>query len=522
MCKGLKTLINEVKIMSLKLQNSLSSLDAIRNFNIAMEKAQESQTRISTGKKINSASDNPSASSIATFLNVQAKSLEAASSNVSNATSLIQVADSSLSGMITLVQDIKSKANEASSALLSSSSKKTIQTDITNTLDGLDTIAKTTSFNGFKLLDGSFENKTINIGAYAGESTSLSVDSSRVKDLVSANLGTIELKNITSFTAVGATSGGYTLELNLASGGTTKIEVAQTDLAYDGTTNSIDKIIAAINDTYNTHGVKAYQKNTGNTEYTFAMSEVPTAANDVNLDKITINGTTISLGTVAKGSSLTKAQAATNAAALINAQTSKTHVVAVANGDNLTIKTKEEGNSMYVNVRDSGGTAYTALKSFGNATTVLGTICSRGTLGTIQLVANNGLSLGSNTTQKRGVNDTTADATALENIEIKTLSDLSVSTQNDAQTAMILSDFALEALNTNRSNVGAQQRSLETITSNIATTKDNILAAVGNITDIDFAAESLNFANFNTLVQTSAYALSQAKANSQIILTLLK
>jgi len=97
-----------------------------------------------------------------------------------------------------------------------------------------------------------------------------------------------------------------------------------------------------------------------------------------------------------------------------------------------------------------------------------------------------------------------------------------VSTQAAALTAMGNMDTRIAAIDSARAGVGAAQNSLESVVRNISVTQVNVAAAESNIRDVDFAAESANFAKHNILAQSGSYAMSQANAVQQNVLRLLQ
>ncbi|QOY54564.1 flagellin [Candidatus Sulfurimonas marisnigri] len=97
-----------------------------------------------------------------------------------------------------------------------------------------------------------------------------------------------------------------------------------------------------------------------------------------------------------------------------------------------------------------------------------------------------------------------------------------VNTAATAAAAITTMDTLIGTLNTGRSNLGATQNSLESVVRNISTTQVNVTAAESNIRDVDFAAESANFAKHNILAQSGSYAMSQANAVQQNVLRLLQ
>jgi flagellin len=97
-----------------------------------------------------------------------------------------------------------------------------------------------------------------------------------------------------------------------------------------------------------------------------------------------------------------------------------------------------------------------------------------------------------------------------------------VDTRTNAVATIARMDTALDNINTKRAELGAAQNKLESTVRNISVTKVNVAAAESNIRDVDFAAESANFAKRNILAQSGSYAMSQANAVQQNVLRLLQ
>ena len=83
-------------------------------------------------------------------------------------------------------------------------------------------------------------------------------------------------------------------------------------------------------------------------------------------------------------------------------------------------------------------------------------------------------------------------------------------------------DTGIKAVDAMRAKLGAAQNKLESNVRNISVTQVNIAAAESNIRDVDFAAESANFAKHNILAQSGSYAMSQANSVQQNVLRLLQ
>jgi flagellin len=77
-------------------------------------------------------------------------------------------------------------------------------------------------------------------------------------------------------------------------------------------------------------------------------------------------------------------------------------------------------------------------------------------------------------------------------------------------------------LATDRGNVGASEDRLSFTGNALATLSNNLTAANSQITDVDVATESTNYAKYQILVQSGTAMLAQANQNPQSILKLLQ
>ncbi|MDF1883034.1 flagellin [Sulfurimonas sp. SAG-AH-194-C21] len=98
----------------------------------------------------------------------------------------------------------------------------------------------------------------------------------------------------------------------------------------------------------------------------------------------------------------------------------------------------------------------------------------------------------------------------------------SVSSRTQAELTIARMDTSIKNLDGRRADIGAAQNRMESTIRNISVTAVNISAAESNIRDVDFAAESANFAKRNILAQSGSYAMSQANSVQQNVLRLLQ
>jgi flagellin len=120
------------------------------------------------------------------------------------------------------------------------------------------------------------------------------------------------------------------------------------------------------------------------------------------------------------------------------------------------------------------------------------------------------------------INTTNSGTVGLSDTQSYKLSDLNVLTQEGAQRAIDIAEAALQDLDNTRSGLGSVQNQLVSTISNLSVTKTNIQASESAIRDVDFAEEASTFSKLQLLAQTGSYALAQANAASQNVLSLLQ
>lgn len=117
---------------------------------------------------------------------------------------------------------------------------------------------------------------------------------------------------------------------------------------------------------------------------------------------------------------------------------------------------------------------------------------------------------------------TTQTVTATATANTNSVNDTDISTQDGADLAMISIDFAIDAINGIRAELGAVQNRFESTIANLSTTSENLSASNSRIRDADFAAESAELARTQVLQQAGLSVLAQANARPQQVLQLLQ
>ena len=138
----------------------------------------------------------------------------------------------------------------------------------------------------------------------------------------------------------------------------------------------------------------------------------------------------------------------------------------------------------------------------------------------------NGVSLFDGTTLNV-TTDSEANIFAMKGINLASNTTYTTATADDitsiagANQALTDVKAAISQLASDRANIGSNEESLSYYGNQLSTLKNNLSAANSQITDVDVATESTNYAKENILVQTGTAMLAQANALPQSVLKLL-
>ena len=172
---------------------ALTALKALEQTDKAMSQA---MARLSSGLKINSASDDAAGSALASKMEASVRSLDVAIRNSEDAISMTQTAEGALGQVENILQRVRELAVQASNSTLSSNDRTMIQNEVDQLTKKIDSIAKTTDFNGVQLLDGSNEQVSFQIGTHKVDNLTIDLQAS---DATTLGLGgTIGVKTLTS------------------------------------------------------------------------------------------------------------------------------------------------------------------------------------------------------------------------------------------------------------------------------------------------------------------------------------
>ena len=162
----------------LGINSNINSLVAQQNLNGSQSALSQAITRLSSGKRINSAADDAAGLAISTRMQTQINGLNQGVSNANDGVSMIQTASSALSSLTSSLQRIRQLAVQASTGSLSSSDQAALQKEVSAQIAEVNRIASQTTYNGTNILDGSAGSVTFQVGANVGQTISLDLSQS--------------------------------------------------------------------------------------------------------------------------------------------------------------------------------------------------------------------------------------------------------------------------------------------------------------------------------------------------------
>lgn len=169
-----------MSIVGVVLNTNMAALFATNNLRKSHGQVDSAMERLSSGLRINRAADDAAGLAISETLRSQVNGLGQAQRNAQEGISLLQTADGGLNETHAALQRMRTLAVQAANGTNSSDNLRQIQTEMDQLSKEIDHIADGSEFNGMRLLDGTFHDKLLQIGANAGQTMQVDIYSRRI------------------------------------------------------------------------------------------------------------------------------------------------------------------------------------------------------------------------------------------------------------------------------------------------------------------------------------------------------
>lgn len=466
----------------------------------------KSLLRLSTGLRILNAADDSAGLFIADQLSVVSSGLEEGNKNIQTGLSALRIAESSAGQIFDRLNEIYKRTVRAANDINDPNARTSLQREINNFVDAIQKIGTDTEYNGIKLLDGTFAQRYIHYGARAEQTVEVNIGDVRAQSLGAHIVeGT---GRVTSAAGNLPNTGPYILENG------EYLRVAGQDVLYNNSIYLVDAATAArnINTKLQQMGIEALAKNrsvantftsvyTGNAtsvdlkfyvgqqnittpNFTITVTQNTTLADLVN--KINSEASAYSVPITAR---------AENGRLILETSNGETIAIqATANGGTPTINFDQLLEGASSQTVDANGSAY-AIK-----------------IGTLKIFGVDSFQVLEN-----GIDIVDTNTSVFKNLYA-----IDVSTNQGAETGMIIVKKALQRVDTIRAQIGAVMNNLQSIYDSQKVAQDNTREAENVIRNTDYAEEMANFTKLQIKMQSSIAMLAQANQLPQLVLQLLR
>jgi len=561
------------------INTNIGSLTAQRNLSMSQSTLATAMQRLSSGLRINSAKDDAAGLAISDRFTTQIRGLNQAARNANDGISLSQTAEGALGEITSNLQRIRELAVQSANSTNSASDRAALDQEVQQRIAEIDRVSSQTSFNGQKILDGTFGSATFQVGANVGETISVGLDTSMKADSIGAYVSVAGANAIgNTLTTVTGTGGTATnaVSANVTAAGANAYGTdpataykGVSSTAFTGSNFSLNgtSILASANyagtvaPTYqsadsayakaaaiNATGVAGVSA-TATTSLAFGTTG-GTAANGTDFLALTtaggavvgsvgytlsINGTQVlsytaaDVTTDATVAGTTAGLSIDEAVASINDYSKTTGVVASKDANNNLSLVAADGRNIAISEAITGlnvtgaiatelatvTTAFSALTQ--SAVAVDASVTQAQTYrGQITLDSSADVTVGGTQTTA-GIASTTTTIAATSN-----LTSQSVDTVDNANATIKSMDAALTSVSSLRSTFGAIQNRFDSVIANLGTTAENLSASRSRVQDADFAAETAALSRSQILQQAGTAMVAQANQLPQGVLALLR
>lgn len=163
--------------MALSINTNISSLTAQRAIADSKNDLETAMERLSTGSKINSASDDAAGLAMTQRMTAQIKGLNMAIKNSSDGIAMTKSIEGAIAEVSDMLQRMRELSIQAANGTNSASDRSYLQDEVNLLIQEVTRVSANTRYNGSLILDGTFINKQLQVGIEEGEHITFSVDS---------------------------------------------------------------------------------------------------------------------------------------------------------------------------------------------------------------------------------------------------------------------------------------------------------------------------------------------------------
>ncbi|KXV00230.1 MAG: flagellin [Gluconobacter potus] len=499
--------------MSLSINTNTAAMAALQSLNQTTADLTATENAVSTGKSVNTASDNPAMYSIAQNMTAQLSTLSGVSTGLQFSAQVLNTATTGLSSIAASLQSLATTLGTNTTGVDNS----TLNAAITQTLASIDSAASGSKFEGVNLLSGATGNGT----TYTSLSTAMD------------SQGTMFTQN--GFNATSAGLGLTNLSMDM-SGSSLALGSSTTDNAL-----ATNNVLQLKNTTAASSTATATAASPSVT-YDFIADDQSTAGQGTALDMVSlaVGGTSgdFTLGTDGKLTS----SGSTDAIVSQTTASDGSITYSLKNGESIVQSTDGNGNSVY--------TANTAFDANGNVTTqsvitdvntssasslsTTGGTSSAQSVEQVDLVTQameyQGFGVSRDSSNNLTIAGNSIDATSTQLSTVSagvfatptTTTGVTATAVTGASVVSAVVQAAISSVTRMASTIGYSSSTISNLQTTTSSLSDALTTGVGALTDADLAAESAKLTSLQTKQQLAVQSLSIANSQSSTLLSLFR
>ncbi|MBS1074147.1 flagellin B [Gluconobacter sp. Dm-73] len=533
--------------MSLSINTNTAAMAALQSLNQTTADLNKTENTVSTGKSVNTASDNPAMYSIAQNMTAQISTLSGVSTGLQFSAQVLNTATTGLSSISSALQSLATTIGTNTTGVDNS----TLNDAITKTLASIDSAATGAKFQGVNLLSGQTGNGT----TYTSLSTAMDAQGGTFTqngfNVTSAGLGltNLSMEMSGSSLALGSSTSANALKTDPGTSSAaldTQSVLQLKNEAAAGTGGSVSATNPSI-----TYNFIADAKSHSSTDTTATPPVTTTTANTsqtkaMEMIGAAVGATATSPATAFKLDSDGKLTTDSSSSVTITSQTTASDgstTYNLSDGKSLVQSTDGNGNSVY--------TANTAFDANGNATTQTvvtdvdmssaNSLSSTGGSSSTQSVkqvdlltqamnyqgfgasrdSNNNLTIAGNSIDATSTQLSTATAAGVFTAPTSS-SGVTATAVTGASVVSAVVQAAISSVTRTASSIGYSSTTISNLQTTTSSLSDALTTGVGALTDADLAAESAKLTSLQTKQQLAVQSLSIANSQSSTLLSLFR
>ena len=484
----------------LQINSNLASLDAQRHYGDAQRLLATSMARLSSGQRINSASDDAAGLAISERMSATVTGLNRAAKNTNDAISLLQTADGALAAVVDNFQRMRELALQAANGSNNASDRASLQQECDSLVAANKEIVAAASFNHLALLDGSFDTQ-FQIGPNAGDTLGVTIPAVLGRGGQGLGLVSVPLLSATTTGQAASALGAGELTIN----GTAIVAAAAGAQPGQGAASAY-AAAEAIN-AANITNISAHASNSVDG----AVSGALALANG----SLTINGAAV--GAIAGA---TPAQVAASAAQAIAAAAGVSGVSAHYGGGGVVSLTTADGRDIVIGETVAGAAAALGL-ALGLSRGSVSVDAAPSPGGALLIGGSNPGALGL-TAGLKAATPTGGSTDVLKTVDAEGEPRVDLGSFAGATAALSYLDGKLDNTTSIRAQLGAYERRLDAVYQGTQVNATNLAEARARIRDTDYAAETTQLTRSQILQSAASAMVAQANALPSQALQLLR